>query len=77
MHPAPSQKADSVHNLGYIMYGLANDGKCDKDGLPKNIYHLALSAVMSDAGLPGFMTLIMPLMKIIAKMAQKKGIEKS
>ncbi len=63
-------------NSIYIMYGLANDGKCDKDGLPKNISHLALSAVMSDTSLPGFMTLVMPIMKVIAKIAQWRGIEK-
>ena len=63
-------------NSIYIMYGLASDGKCDKDGLPKNISHLALSATMSDTSLPGFMTLVMPIMKVIAKIAQWRGIER-
>ena len=68
--------SEGFENSIYIMYGLANDGKCGKNGLPKKISHLALSAVMSDTSLPGFMTLIMPIMKMIAKRAQKKGIEK-
>jgi len=67
---------EGFENSIYIMYGLANDGKCDKDGLPKNINHLALSAVMSDTSLPGIMTIVMPVMKIIARITKWRGIEK-
>jgi quercetin dioxygenase-like cupin family protein len=38
----------------YIMYGLANDGLANSEGVPKNVVHLALIAEMSDMRFPGW-----------------------
>ncbi|KAH7342750.1 RmlC-like cupin domain-containing protein [Rhexocercosporidium sp. MPI-PUGE-AT-0058] len=39
----------------YICYGLAEDGKCDEKGLPKNFVHMCLVADLGDMRFPGFM----------------------
>lgn len=59
-----------------IIYGLAGDGLTDKNSIPKSIKHMALVVYMSDMNLPGFFTLIFPLLKFIAKRAKGKGEEK-
>jgi quercetin dioxygenase-like cupin family protein len=59
-----------------IIYGLAGDGLTDKKSIPKSIKHMALVVYMSDMNLPGFFTLIFPLLKFIAKRAKGKGEEK-
>jgi quercetin dioxygenase-like cupin family protein len=58
-----------------IVYGLAVDGKVNKQGLPTNIYHLALVFVMGEGRVPGVMSLVMPLFRFLAGRARKKGIE--
>lgn len=59
-----------------IAYGLARDGKCNKDSLPKDIRHTALLFDMSGGRVPGLLSFAMPILKFIAKKARKKGIEK-
>jgi quercetin dioxygenase-like cupin family protein len=58
-----------------IAYGLATDGKANKQGLPKNIYHLAVVFVLGEGRVPGVMSLLMPLFRLLAARARKKGIE--
>lgn len=58
-----------------IMYGLASDGNTTKDGMPKSIAHLALLMVMGDIRFAGIMSVLNPIMKLIANRARKKGIE--
>lgn len=58
-----------------IAYGLATDGKANKQGLPKNIYHLAVIFVLGEGRMPGAMSLLMPVFRILAAQARKKGIE--
>jgi quercetin dioxygenase-like cupin family protein len=59
-----------------IVYGLAVDGKVNKQGLPTNIYHLALVFVMGEGRVPGVMSLVMPLFRFLAARARTKGIER-
>jgi hypothetical protein len=59
-----------------ITYGLAQDGLVNKQGLPKNILQLSILIEMSDTIVPGFFARILPLMRIIAKYARRKGIER-
>jgi quercetin dioxygenase-like cupin family protein len=59
-----------------IMYGLATDGKANKQGLPTNINHLAIVFVLAGARVPGMMSLMMPLFRLIAARARKLGIER-
>jgi quercetin dioxygenase-like cupin family protein len=58
-----------------IVYGLAADGKANKQGLPKNIYHLAVIFELGEGRLPGVMSLMMPVFRVLAARARKKGIE--
>ena len=59
-----------------IAYGLARDGCMNKQGLPKSIVHMALLVELADTGIPGFFSVIAPLMRMIAKQARRKGIER-
>lgn len=58
-----------------IMYGLASDGKTTKIGIPRSISHLALLMVMGDIRFAGFMSLVNPILRLIAGRARRKGIE--
>jgi quercetin dioxygenase-like cupin family protein len=58
-----------------IGYGLARDGLVNKQGLPKNIIHLASLIEMSDTIVPGFFARILPIMRLIGNYARRKGIE--
>ncbi len=59
-----------------IAYGLARDGFMNKQGLPKSIVHMALLVELADTGVPGFFSAIAPLMRMIAKRARRKGVER-
>lgn len=59
-----------------IAYGLAADNKTNKNGIPKNMSHLALLLTMTDTSLPGFISVIQPFLKWKAKQAVKKGIDR-
>ena len=58
-----------------ILYGLASDGLTNKKSLPKSLKHFALLTCMSDMNVPGFFTLIFPILTRIAKKAKKDGTE--
>ncbi len=59
-----------------IVYGLAEDGLCNRKGIPKDIRHLALFAQMSDTRLAGWMALGAPVLRWIAIRSQKQGMER-
>ncbi len=59
-----------------IVYGLAHDGLSDKKGLPKSLVHKAIVLELIDTNLPGFASLIAPLLRAIARRARRKGIER-
>lgn len=59
-----------------ITYGLARDGLVNKQGLPKSIVHLSILAEMSDTIVPGFFARILPILRMIARYARRKGIER-
>jgi mannose-6-phosphate isomerase-like protein (cupin superfamily) len=68
-------------NLGFerslqIAYGLARDGFMNKQGVPTSIVHLALLVELADTGVPGFFSMIAPLMRVIAQRARRKGVER-
>ena len=58
-----------------IAYGLAAEGKTNAKGVPKNITHLALIMVLTDTRPAGAMGLLMPLFRLLAARAIKKGVE--
>jgi hypothetical protein len=53
-------------------YGLASDGRILPDGIPKNLYHLAVLLEWSEARLPG----VVGALELLARRARKKGIAK-
>ncbi len=65
-----------MENFIKIFYGLAADGFSDKNGKPKSFAHLAVALVMSDSNAPGWMSLLSPLLKGVAKRAKNNGTEK-
>lgn len=66
---------EGFENSLRILYGMASDGLTDKKGIPKSIQHVAIIAIMADMNIPGFFTLIFPLVKWIAKKAKDSGVE--
>jgi quercetin dioxygenase-like cupin family protein len=58
-----------------IAYGLAADGKTNQQGLPTNLYHLAVIIELGDSGLPGLYSLLAPLLRYLATRARRLGIE--
>jgi quercetin dioxygenase-like cupin family protein len=61
------------HGLA-ITYGLAEDGKLNKKGIPKNLDQMALLMSFTDTGVPGFFSLIDSVLKWRAGMAMKRGL---
>jgi len=65
-----------MENFIKIFYGLAADGLTDKKGKPKNFAHLAVALILSDSNAPGWMSLLSPVIRGVAKRAKKNGTEK-
>lgn len=65
-----------MENFIKIIYSLAQDGLTDKKGKPNSFAHLAIILVMSDSNAPGLMSLLSPIIRIVAKRAKKNGVEK-
>jgi len=65
-----------MENFIRIIYSLAADGLTDKTGVPKKFAHLATILVMSDSNATGFLTLLAPVIRLVAKKAKKDGTEK-
>ena len=57
-----------------IAYGLARDGKCGKNGMPKNMLVLAWLFIHSESNLKGWRSFFEPLLKVQAWIAQSIGI---
>jgi quercetin dioxygenase-like cupin family protein len=59
-----------------ILYGLANDGLVNKKSIPKNLYHLAVIAKLSEMRSANLLLRAMgPLFDYLGSKAEKKGIE--
>lgn len=58
-----------------IGYGLAADGKTNKNGIPKSFDHLAVLLDHTDTRLTGFLSLIEPFILRRARRATKRGIK--
>lgn len=71
---SPARQFETVMRIGY---GLADDGLCNKKGLPKNIYHLALVYEIGESFLPGVPLFIQrSVFGVLAKIARWKGKHK-
>lgn len=59
-----------------VGYGLARDGLTRPDGTPRNLYHTALLLDWAEIRVPGLFTLLEPLMRLLARRARRKGIDR-
>ncbi len=59
-----------------IGYGLASDGGANKNGLPKDKLILAWLFEITESNLPGWMSIIEPILRWQAKKAVAKGMDK-
>jgi hypothetical protein len=69
--PAHEGFEKSVH----IIYGLAGDGECDAQGLPKSFVHLCLMTDLGDMRWPGMLGMANPLIQAVAAYARLSGEE--
>lgn len=60
-----------------VVYGLSRDGKVNRQGIPRNFYHLALIFIWGDTNIPGLLSYLTPVLRWAARRATKKGIAKS
>ena len=65
-----------MENFIKIIYSLAADGLTNKKGVPNKFAHLAVILVMSDTNGSGLLTLLSPIVRMVAKRAKKNGTEK-
>jgi quercetin dioxygenase-like cupin family protein len=65
-----------MENMLRIMYGLAADGLTNKNGIPKNIFTLAVLGDMGDSRVVGPMAVLNPFLSILARRARKKGLDR-
>ena len=65
-----------MENFIRILYSLAQDGLTDKKGKPNKFSHLAVILAMSDTNASGIMSLLSPVIHMVAKRAKKDGTEK-
>ncbi len=65
-----------MENFIKIIYSLAADGLTNNKGVPKKFAHLATILVMSDTNGSGLLTLLTPIIRLVAKRAKKNGTEK-
>jgi quercetin dioxygenase-like cupin family protein len=65
-----------AENMLRIMYGLAQDGLTDNKGAPKSLMTIAVAGELGDSSLAGFLSLLSPILKIMAAYARKKGHDK-
>ena len=59
-----------------VAYGLASDGLASANGTPRNLYYTALLMEWSDIRLPGIYTVAEPLLRLLARRARRKGIDR-
>lgn len=62
-------------NFLRIMYGLAEDGKANKQGLPKKMIHLAVVLDQGDTHIAGPMKLMNFILRYLTNKAKKNGVE--
>lgn len=63
-------------NFFRVGYGPARDDLIRSDDAPKNLYHMALLLEWPEIRAPGFFTVVEPLMRLLAKRARWKGIDR-
>jgi hypothetical protein len=58
-----------------IVYGMAAEGRLTKGRMPRRLDHLALLVEMSGTIAAGFPALMLPLFRLVARRARRRGVE--
>jgi quercetin dioxygenase-like cupin family protein len=61
-------------NVLRVLYGMAQEGKLNRAGLPKDLTTFALLARWGDTNLPGAMGFLNPIMGWLAKRGERSGL---
>lgn len=56
-----------------ILLGLTNDGLTKANGIPRNLFDLALFLYLNNSKMMGFLKIFQPIFSLIAKIAIKRG----
>jgi quercetin dioxygenase-like cupin family protein len=68
--------SEGFENVLRIAFGLANDGRAAKNGMPKSITHMAILMNMGEGYFVGVFSIFEKIFRMLAKTAKAKGIEK-
>ena len=58
------------------LHNMANDGLTHPDGRPRKLSHAALILVESDINLPGPGRALMPVFRVLAALARRRGVDR-
>lgn len=60
-----------------VGYALAADGRTNKKAIPKNLMHTAVLLEWSETRLPGIYTLLEQPLKLLARVAHRRGVDRA
>lgn len=60
-----------------VAYGLANDGRVLKNGMPRNPLHTALLLEWGDSCLPGAYAALERVFRLLARLARHRGVDRA
>ena len=58
-----------------VGYGLARDGRARRDGVPKNVLHMALLGEWAEIRVGGPLRVLSPFLGLLAGIAKRRGID--
>ncbi len=66
--------APGFERMLQVAYGLAADGRTNARGVPVNPFHTALLVTWGDTNMPGWLSLAEPVLRWLARHAERKGV---
>ena len=67
---------EDFENVLRIGCGLANDGKAGSNGMPKNLWHMAILMNMAEGSFVGMFSVLERFFRLLARTAKAKKMEK-
>jgi len=68
--------SEGFENVLRIGFGLSRDGKAAKNGMPKNMWHMAILMNMGEGSFIGVFSMFEKVFRMLAKTGKAKRIEK-
>jgi quercetin dioxygenase-like cupin family protein len=59
-----------------VGYALAAEGRCRRDGTPRNVFELAVLASWSDVRVAGVVGVLNPVLGLLAGVARRRGVDR-